>query len=49
MKKIPGLEVDKDGKVTTAGKDIKKIMVDGREFFGNDPKAATKNLPARRY
>ncbi|MCR8559337.1 TonB-dependent receptor family protein [Mucilaginibacter sp. BJC16-A38] len=46
LKKIPGMDVDKDGKVTTGGKDVKKVMVDGREFFGNDPKAATKNLPA---
>lgn len=46
LKKIPGMEVDKDGKVTANGKDVKKVMVDGREFFGNDPKAATKNLPA---
>jgi len=46
LKKIPGMDVDKDGKITTAGKDVKKVMVDGREFFGNDPKAATKNLPA---
>jgi hypothetical protein len=46
LKKLPGVEVDKDGKITAAGKDVKKVMVDGREFFGNDPKAATKNLPA---
>ena len=46
VKKLPGMDVDKDGKITTGGKDVKKVMVDGREFFGNDPKAATKNLPA---
>lgn len=46
LKKMPGMDVDKDGKITTGGKDVTKVMVDGREFFGNDPKAATKNLPA---
>ncbi|MEO6980843.1 MAG: carboxypeptidase-like regulatory domain-containing protein, partial [Mucilaginibacter sp.] len=46
VKKLPGMDVDKDGKITTGGKEVKKVMVDGREFFGNDPKAATKNLPA---
>jgi hypothetical protein len=46
LKKLPGVEVDKDGKVTMQGKEVKKILVDGKEFFGNDPKAITKNLPA---
>ncbi|WP_184543763.1 TonB-dependent receptor [Mucilaginibacter sp. FT3.2] len=46
LKKLPGIDVDKDGKITAGGKDVKKVMVDGREFFGNDPKAVTKNLPA---
>ncbi|HVW98496.1 MAG TPA: TonB-dependent receptor [Mucilaginibacter sp.] len=46
LKKIPGMDVDKDGKLTANGKDVKKVLVDGREFFGGDPKAATKNLPA---
>lgn len=46
LKKIPGVDVDKDGKVTAQGKQVTKILVDGKEFFGNDPKAVTKNLPA---
>ncbi len=46
LKKLPGVEVDKDGKVTAQGQQISKVYVDGKEFFGNDPKAATKNLPA---
>lgn len=46
LKKIPGMDVDENGKLKANGKDVKKVMVDGREFFGNDPKAATKNLPA---
>lgn len=46
LKKMPGVEVSSDGKVTVNGKEIKKIMVDGKEFFTNDPKVASKNLPA---
>ena len=46
LKKLPGVDVDKDGKVTAQGQQISKVYVDGKEFFGNDPKAATKNLPA---
>lgn len=46
LKKMPGVEVDSEGKVTVNGKEIKKIMVDGKEFFTNDPKVASKNLPA---
>ncbi|MDR3194045.1 MAG: TonB-dependent receptor, partial [Tannerella sp.] len=47
LKKMPGVEVDADGKVTVNGKEIKKIMVDGKEFFSDDPKVASKNLPAK--
>lgn len=46
LKKLPGVEVDKDGNVTSQGENITKIYVDGKEFFGNDPKLATKNLTA---
>jgi len=46
LKKIPGVDVDKDGKITSQGKSVNKVTVDGKEFFGNDPKAVTKNLPA---
>lgn len=45
VKKLPGAQVDKDGKVTVNGKEIKRIMVDGKEFFTQDPKLALKNLP----
>lgn len=46
FKKLPGVDVDKDGKITAHGKEVTKVLVDGKEFFGNDPKAVTKNLPA---
>ena len=46
LKKMPGIQVDKDGKVKAQGQEVKKVLVDGKEFFGNDPKVATKNLPA---
>jgi len=46
LKKMPGIEVDKDGSIKAQGEDVNKVTVDGKSFFGNDPKAATKNLPA---
>jgi len=47
LKKMPGVEVSSDGSVTINGKQIKKVLVDGKEFFSDDPKVATKNLPAK--
>eukprot|EP01118_Nematostelium_gracile_P012406 TRINITY_DN4528_c0_g6_i1.p1 TRINITY_DN4528_c0_g6~~TRINITY_DN4528_c0_g6_i1.p1 ORF type:complete len:286 (+),score=61.13 TRINITY_DN4528_c0_g6_i1:23-859(+) len=46
LKKVPGMEVDKDGSVKAQGERITRVKVDGKEFFGNDPLLATKNLPA---
>lgn len=46
LKKLPGMEVDKDGNVKTQGEQVQKVFVDGKEFFGSDPKLATKNLTA---
>lgn len=46
LKKIPGVQVDKDGNVNAQGEQVQKVYVDGKEFFGNDPKLATKNLTA---
>ncbi len=46
LKKLPGVEVDRAGNIKAMGEDVKKVMVDGKEFFGNDPKVATKNVPA---
>jgi hypothetical protein len=46
LKRLPGVEVDREGNVKAMGEDVQKVLVDGKEFFGNDPKVATKNLPA---
>jgi len=46
LKKVPGMQVDKDGTVKAQGEQVQKVYVDGKEFFGNDPKLATKNLTA---
>lgn len=46
LKRMPGVEVDSEGKITINGKEISKILVDGKEFFSDDPKVASKNLPA---
>lgn len=45
VKQLPGGEIDEDGKLLIHGKEVKKILVDGKEFFSDDPKAALKNLP----
>ncbi|MEP6673516.1 MAG: TonB-dependent receptor [Ferruginibacter sp.] len=46
MKKLPGITVDRSGNVTSMGEQVKKVTVDGRDFFGDDATAALKNLPA---
>ncbi len=46
LKKLPGVEVNKDGTVKAQGEQVQKVLVDGKTFFGNDPKMATQNLPA---
>ncbi|HTN20577.1 MAG TPA: outer membrane beta-barrel protein [Pelobium sp.] len=46
LKKLPGVEVDKDGNVTAQGKTITKIRINGKDFFGGDVKTATQQLPA---
>jgi hypothetical protein len=46
LKKLPGVEVDNEGNVKSQGETVQKVLVDGKEFFGNDPKLATKNLTA---
>ncbi|HYM95597.1 MAG TPA: outer membrane beta-barrel protein [Chitinophagaceae bacterium] len=46
IKKMPGITVDKDGTVTAQGDQVKKVTVDGRDFFGDDATAALRNLPS---
>jgi hypothetical protein len=46
LKKMPGIKVEKDGTVKAQGQEVKRVLVDGREFFSKDPKMATRNLPA---
>lgn len=46
LKKLPGVQIDADGNIVVNGKRVNRILVDGKEFFGNDPKMATRNLPA---
>ncbi len=47
LKKLPGVEVGTDGSVTANGETIKKITIDGKTFFLDDPQLATKNIPAK--
>jgi len=45
MKKLPGVVIDDDGKITINGEEIKKVRIDGKKFFGGDIQMATKNIP----
>ncbi|MCA6487271.1 MAG: carboxypeptidase-like regulatory domain-containing protein, partial [Chitinophagaceae bacterium] len=45
LKKIPGMEVDKDGTIKSQGEVVQRVLVNGKRFFGDDPKMATRNLP----
>ena len=47
LKKLPGIKVNEDGTLTSQGKDISQVLVDGEEFFGSDPTIATRNLGAK--
>jgi hypothetical protein len=46
LRKLPGIDIDKNGNVTMQGQKVDKIYLDGKEFFLNDPRTATQNLPA---
>lgn len=46
LKKLQGVEVDKDGTVTAQGEQITRVRINGKDFFGGDVKTATQNLPA---
>lgn len=45
LKKMPGMQVSKDGTITAQGEQVQRVLVDGKRFFGDDPKMATRNLP----
>ena len=47
LKKLPGVEVGSDGSITSNGKTVSKILINGKEFFGDDPQMATKNFSAK--
>ena len=46
IRQLPGAELSKDGEIKVNGKKIDNLLVDGRDFFEGDPKAALENLPA---
>lgn len=46
LRKLPGVQVNMDGSILVNGKSISKLTIDGKEFFGSDPKVATRNLDA---
>lgn len=46
LKKLPGIDVDNEGNITAQGEQVRRVTVDGKDFFGSDPKLATKSLPA---
>jgi hypothetical protein len=46
LRRLPGIEVDAEGNIKTQGKEVKRVFVDGKTFFGDDPKSVTKNLGA---
>lgn len=46
LKKLPGVQVDRNGQITALGEKVERFLVDGEEFFGSDPGIATKNLRA---
>ncbi|MDX5428854.1 MAG: outer membrane beta-barrel protein [Bacteroidota bacterium] len=46
LRKLPGIEVDVNGVITAQGQEVKKVLVDGKEFFGGNTQLVTKNLPA---
>jgi hypothetical protein len=46
LRRLPGIQIERDGAIQADGKDVDRVTVDGKSFFGADPKAATQNLPA---
>ena len=46
LRRLPGIDVDTDGTITAQGEEVQNVLVEGKEFFGRDPRIATRNLPA---
>ncbi|HAK76440.1 MAG TPA: TonB-dependent receptor [Runella sp.] len=46
LRKLPGIEVSRDGSIKANGQKVSRVLVDGKPFFGHDPRMATRNLPA---
>ncbi|MFZ9214238.1 MAG: TonB-dependent receptor [Sediminibacterium sp.] len=46
LKKMPGIQVNAKGEITAQGEKVNKVLVDGEEFFSDDPAVVTKNLRA---
>ncbi len=46
LRRLPGIDVDNDGTITAQGEEVQNVLVEGKEFFGRDPRVATRNLPA---
>jgi hypothetical protein len=46
LRRLPGMQIEQDGSIRAQGQEVKRVTVDGKRFFGDDPKMATKNLPA---
>lgn len=46
LRKLPGVQVERDGSIKAQGEQVQRVLVDGKEFFGSDPIVATRNLPA---
>jgi hypothetical protein len=47
LKKLPGIQVNSKGEITAQGERVEKVLVDGEEFFGDDPTLATQNMIAK--
>ena len=45
LRKLPGVQVDASGNITAQGEPVTRLLVNGKRFFGNDPKLATRNIP----
>jgi len=45
LNKLPGVDADKNGNINAHGETVQRVLVNGKRFFGDDPKMATQNLP----